>query len=509
MDIKDHNFKETARLLKLSPALRTAKDIETLMEVTAEVEFFKQLKDNYLTDELHRECVKCMTLENYRARAFVFNYGDTADNFYILLRGQISIQMPKSALNADKPDVQEDINPPDKEAVYQKPDDLETADILVEVKVRDEGTSFGELALITEQTRSAAIQCLRDCWVAKLSRGDFMRILKEYEENKIGGIVKFLKSIEIFRGWTRVSLQKVTYFFETRRYKLNQVVYRYDDPAEHIYIIKSGEFKFTCMTQEAAKTSVKRQGVIKTQLQMFIKGPGEVFGDDDIIEGRRRSLTCVCTSLVGEVMVMQRNDFLRKLKAPQTLDYLMARHKAEEEWRANRLEKLKFAEMLKKRLNVSPVQQKPCRPTRVLVRGLERHKTLSISPTKTKAIEAPSQEVPIMVNFFETEVEESFFRQEPSSAHNLPTEVHKDNKHQSRSPYRRNMSRACPRPPPNFFCSPKDAVISRYRLRPLITGRLEDSMSPVERSFHKKMSSKLRTQKNLSVGRSLSPFVDN
>lgn len=505
--VKDHNFKETARLLKLSPGLRTAKDIETLMEVTAEVEFFKQLKDNYLTDELHRECVKCMTLDNYQARAFIFNYGDTADHFYILLRGQISIQMPKSALNADKPEVQEP--PPDKEAVDQKPEDLETDDILVEVKVKDEGTSFGELALITEQTRSAAIQCLRDCWVAKLSRGDFMRILKEYEEDKIEEVVKFLKSIGIFRGWTRVSLQKVTYFFETRRYKLNQVVYRYDDPAEHIYIIKSGEFKFTCLTQEAAKTSVKRQGVIKTQLQMFIKGPAEVFGDDDIIENRRRSLTCVCTSLVGEVMVMHKNDFLRKLKAPQTLDYLMTRHKAEEEWRANRLEKLKFAEAIKKRLNMPTVQPKPSRPARVLVRGLERHKTLSISPTKTKAVESPSQEVPLESSFFKTEVEESFFRQEPTSGPNLPTEVHRDNRPQSRSPYRRNMSRACPRPPPNFFCSPKDAVISRYRLRPLITGRLEDSMSPVERSFYKKMSSKLRTQKTLFVGRSLSPFVDN
>ena len=64
------------------------------MRHTQNVQFFKKIstEDNFL--EIHRECCKSMTMEEYSAEDFIFNFGEKGEKFYIILTGSVSVKMP-------------------------------------------------------------------------------------------------------------------------------------------------------------------------------------------------------------------------------------------------------------------------------------------------------------------------------------------------------------------------------------------------------------------------------
>jgi CRP-like cAMP-binding protein len=528
---KDHLFKETLRLLRLSPEQRSPRDILTLMEATSEVGFFKKMSREYLTDELHRECAKCITLKYFRAGAYIFNYGDDGDSFYIILRGQVAVLIPKSVLEAEKKTeerpAEQQVELPSSGSVVPvaalalptgiAPEEInDDTEVFAKVKVLSDGASFGELALLTDQPRAASIQCLKESWIARLPREDFLRILKDYEEKKLAEMVRFLRSLTAFKSWTKYSLVKVTYFFEPRLYKLNQVVYRCNDPAEHAFIIKGGEFKFTYTIDDKPPANPKsmRRVVRRKQLQMYIKGASEIFGDDDIIEGRNRSLTCVCSSMVGEVIAIDKNDFLRRLQVPSTWEYLRERHKTEEVWKARRVKDLMLAEIFKAKKEESKREEVQRTYKAKEETGWETNRSYSKQSTARQAvvplIQVRRSEAPGDHNsLFKTEVEDLSDRsislhptvQKPNTPVLSPKESprHSDNQTPSFLPdinrssrfSMRNSFKASTKAPPNFFVSPQEAVISRYKFRHLIAGRINEAMSHHERT----MLSKLEKQK--------------
>ena len=64
------------------------------MRHTQNVQFFKKIssEDNFL--EIHRECCKSMTMEEYSAEDLIFNFGEKGEKFYIILTGSVSVKMP-------------------------------------------------------------------------------------------------------------------------------------------------------------------------------------------------------------------------------------------------------------------------------------------------------------------------------------------------------------------------------------------------------------------------------
>lgn len=50
------------------------------------------------------------------------------------------------------------------------------------VKELGDGSAFGELALLNNKPRLATIKCLKETYVATLSKENFNKILKEHEE---------------------------------------------------------------------------------------------------------------------------------------------------------------------------------------------------------------------------------------------------------------------------------------------------------------------------------------
>ncbi|CDW81071.1 UNKNOWN [Stylonychia lemnae] len=231
------------------------------------------------------------------------------------------------------------------------------------------GKSFGELALIKNKPRAATIKCTEDCHFAVMSKTDYEKVLQKIELKKMQKIIDFLHQLPFFKVWTKTSLGKLHYSFEERLFKRNQVVYREGDASEMVYIIKSGEFEVTKRfvkqtvreidvtsyigpkanqkneqelnlnsetTEDDSYDKVVKNGRDKSQkgskhqvpqiqlasrlrntetFKILLLGPGQMFGEDDVVHERPYSQTIICRSNTGLTFAMRANEFFRKLKS--------------------------------------------------------------------------------------------------------------------------------------------------------------------------------------------------
>ena len=88
----------------------------------------------------------------------VFNEGDPSEGFYITLEGNVQIR----STSGD-----------------------------TDVSIAGQGTVFGEMALIAQDTRSATIVAVTDCLLLEINRNDFLRLVEN--SSRLG--VKVLMNI--------------------------------------------------------------------------------------------------------------------------------------------------------------------------------------------------------------------------------------------------------------------------------------------------------------------------
>eukprot|EP00347_Sterkiella_histriomuscorum_P019194 403342576 len=224
------------------------------------------------------------------------------------------------------------------------------------------GKSFGELALIKNRPRAATITCIEDCHFAVMSKNDYEKVLQKIELKKMQKIIDFLHQLPFFRVWTKTSLSKLHYSFEEKAFTRNQVVYREGDESSMVYIIKSGEFEVTKKfmkqetqeidvqkflgprseqqtidntksnekdkdkngrdnSQQKAKKSIQSSNIqLASRLRntetfkILLLGPGQMFGEDDVVHERPYTQTIICRSNTGIVFAMKSQEFFRKLK---------------------------------------------------------------------------------------------------------------------------------------------------------------------------------------------------
>lgn len=81
-------------ILRIPAQYRQAYHIESLMRLTLNVDFFTRLSTEHNFAEIHRDCCKVMTLEEYSESDFIINFGDKGEKFYIILTGSVSVKTP-------------------------------------------------------------------------------------------------------------------------------------------------------------------------------------------------------------------------------------------------------------------------------------------------------------------------------------------------------------------------------------------------------------------------------
>ncbi|EAR90895.2 cyclic nucleotide-binding domain protein (macronuclear) [Tetrahymena thermophila SB210] len=295
---------EIIRILKVSPDDRQQEDINTLLQLTKDIQFFKYYFEQGKTD-IHKKCCKCMVLEQHQERSVVFNIGTIGYKFYIILEGEVGVYIKNKKSNAPTIDFEKlmQLKPRNKlqkvarilksqnykletensvmkeantiGAIFEKAlknqiqkyrqQSLQLSRFntvegdFVQVSTLKAGSSFGELALINDRPRLATIVCSQNCKFAVIDKDNFQRILKEQEEIKLIKALNLYSSIPLFENFSTYLLKQVHWSSFKVKYKMNEKVFAQGEESDCMYIVNSGQFLIFQKFEQSTKTAIEEE----------------------------------------------------------------------------------------------------------------------------------------------------------------------------------------------------------------------------------------------------------
>lgn len=275
-------------------------------------------------------------------------------------------------------------------------------DHLVQVAVLIEGQSFGDIALVTENPRNATVKCLTDCHFAVLNKDDYLRILGKITDKKISLFVEFIKNIPVFKSWSKKSIESIYCFFKPVDYNWKKKVFSVGEEAKHVYIVKSGEFEISKNVTLANK--------MKVSLKIAVLAEGEIFGDEDVLNGKLRECNCMCYSTTGSLLIISAKDFLLNITNEDSLSILNSKNSAKSLIRSSKesnfqsiftTSRSKASSSPEKKVYNSLKYRKKCLPVQKMPKDYSRY--LELSPTdieniKEKAMGRRNRRILISMN---------------------------------------------------------------------------------------------------------------
>ena len=365
------------RVLSKPTKERTTKALQFLLNFTKGIKFFTELGE-----EAHYQCCLHMTYNFTPSGEVLFHQGDPGSQFFVLLSGKCGVLISDAVGNFS------------------------------EVLVYQTGDSFGELALMKNQPRAATILCKTDCHFGVLEREGFMRIIGKIKEAKLQRKIDFLQKFSFFQHWTKSSLMRLSYHFTERVYKRKQMVFCEDDESTEVYFITNGEFQLmqTLHLPGAANALNQRRNNLKVQAEVTVLTVDQCFGEEDILDGGRRRFSCMCRSEVGEVLVLTREDFVKRVNGEETINLIRKMNERKTQLREQRLKAIASLETLKKSTPVTSPSTSPLsQPSSSLFSHLVHYHKQSRMDALTLA-----------VSRFQREVRQTQRSESPEARHQSP-----------------------------------------------------------------------------------------
>ena len=299
----DIELNDIISLLNTISSQRQSAAIKTLQKLTRNIPFFRQLIADY-EEKAHLDCCMCLKYFFLEKDSCVCKAGDIGDLFYIILQGNVQVLVPD-----------------------------ETGRSLIRCTHLMAGCAFGEFALLKNKPRSATVITTENTHFAILSKKDFLRILGNFTNKKFDDMAKFLKSLPIFSPWGLNSLARLSYYFRTVKCKRNQKLFKEGDPAEYVFIVKSGEMELSkeIIVNNPCKVVIGNFGRPLPSLKkatshhegrMYIVGCGEIIGDDDGLNNEVYTQSCKCYSATAEIFQISSAEFKRRIRSEESLNIL-------------------------------------------------------------------------------------------------------------------------------------------------------------------------------------------
>lgn len=186
-----------------------------------------------------------------------------------------------------------------------------------------QGQLVGELALLSQQPRSATVVATKPTTLFKLTRDAFLQVLETVTDIELETIedfhrylrqhykIQLLKRIDWFAAMSTKDLSMIADKLHTKSFNCNDVLFQRGDIGDAFYIIVQGWVS-------AFVNSDKGSLIVLNQL-----GPGDIFGEMALLEGKPRSAGIMALTPL-EVLTLGRDEFLTVLQehAPIALETL-------------------------------------------------------------------------------------------------------------------------------------------------------------------------------------------
>ena len=210
----------------------------------------------------------------YAAGALIIREGDTAEEFFIMLEGEV--------------EVVKDVHAPNGEQTV--------------LSRLGAGAYFGEIGLLRGVKRTASVRAATDVTVLVLGRQTFINIVSECDlvSAQIADKVRQrVMATRLAETLPRLSPQQVERYlpnFKLIRYESGEAIVRQGEPADMFYILTTGRV-------EVSSHRPSGEDLILAHL-----GPGEWFGEMGLLLGSPRTATVRARGDV-EVMGLDRENF--------------------------------------------------------------------------------------------------------------------------------------------------------------------------------------------------------
>jgi len=182
-------------------------------------------------------------------------------------------------------------------------------------------TSFGELALIANTTRSATIRTdLQDCEFLVIEKGDFDRVLKARLGDLLEQKVNKMKQFRIFQNMSDVHLQKISLHLESRTFGPKQMIAKQNNPATHLYFVVSGDCETVQISHEDPVAAVEKRHSLRnhqtiTHNRVALLRPFHTFGEREALSEPLRPYQYGLRSVTDcEMWMIERGEFLRRTR---------------------------------------------------------------------------------------------------------------------------------------------------------------------------------------------------
>ncbi|RQX73069.1 cyclic nucleotide-binding domain-containing protein [Toxoplasma gondii CAST] len=252
-------FRDTLQLFNTPPSERTATDVRRIQELGKGNKFFKELD----ADICFEVCRHMSYLEVEENRV-LFHKGDAADKWYLILRGAAGVYVNETAKEAGAiaaaPD--EETGGPhsrssfsaerrvsivgyNDEAADEDNDpslDFSRIDLDSCVAVLGVGDSFGELGLIRNDVRSAALITKTACAFLTLDKASFDQCLRTSLQRKTDEKVTRLRAVlPGVRDLRRLIVEQMSYFFHLQTFPKDFVFVKEGDRSDALFLLLEGE----------------------------------------------------------------------------------------------------------------------------------------------------------------------------------------------------------------------------------------------------------------------------
>ena len=172
------------RSLMREPAERNDDDVQMIVRATADIKFFQRL-----TQSQHVELCREMGHIVVPGETTLFKQGDEGSTFYIVYRGCCKLYASDASLNWTRTCVGK----------------------------MEDGSSFGELALLGNGKRSASAVTTSTSIVFTVEKISYERTLQKVHEQELDSVITFLRSIFLFQGWSDEELRRLASCTTRRR----------------------------------------------------------------------------------------------------------------------------------------------------------------------------------------------------------------------------------------------------------------------------------------------------